>query len=314
MEKKFNAMLWLLGVLLFSLCAVAQEITALGFVEDKKTLELDRYYIRFAFVRTDAGWEPSYFFAEEGFGLSQDESKKVTSRIMQKPWQVIDANGKRVEAGTLDVKSRIYAETGLMTTSRSLDGMLKFDSPDSSRYTWKGRGHLPYLAVPTGTQIETISPKATAKSVKPEIKKKLIKEYSRKTRNVYKCNPKTEELISERPALQNEIVVKPQKTYEDNLSFYEVFIPDSSNCGMLDDGRELIAVKDNRIINLSEISGVLKDQPSTTGLTLFNRYVVSTKKMKDTVFVFFVGGYNVDGYALLDSDLKVKAMSTWNYH
>ena len=68
------------------------------------------------------------------------------------------------------------------------------------------------------------------------------------------------------------------------------------------------------VINLSEISGVLKDQPSTTELTLFNRYIVSTKKMKDTVFVFFVGGYNVDGYALLDSDLKVKAISTWNYH
>lgn len=54
-----------------------------------------------AFVRTNAGWGPSYFFAEEGSGLSLDESKKVTSRIMQKPWQIVDADGKYFKIGSL---------------------------------------------------------------------------------------------------------------------------------------------------------------------------------------------------------------------
>ena len=61
---KLNA-IWLLCILLFPFCAVAQEITALGFVEDKKTFDLDGDYIRLAFVRTNAGWGPSYFFAED---------------------------------------------------------------------------------------------------------------------------------------------------------------------------------------------------------------------------------------------------------
>ena len=312
--KRFNVIFALLCVLLFPFCAVAQEITALGFVEDKKAFDLDADYIRLAFVRTNAGWGPSYFFTEDTSNVTLAESKKVTSRIMKKPWQVIAADGKRVDAGTLNIKSHYHWESGLMKTSRSLDGKLKFDSPDSSRYTWKGIGRFPLFAVPTGTQVETILPVVAKEPIKKDIKDKLIKEYLRKERKVYKCNPETEELVSERPALQKEIVVRPQKVYQDDWSCYEVFLPDSSNCGMLDDGLELIAVKDGRIINLSEASGVLNDEPSTTGLTLFNRYVVSTKKIKDTVYVFFVGGYNKDGYALLDSELNMKAMSTWNYH
>ena len=312
--KKFNAMLWLFGILLFPFCAVAQEITALGFVEDKKTFDLDGDYIRLAFVRTNAGWGPSCMFVEGNSTRIFTELRPCSHEIMNRSWQVVNADGIRKEVGSLKFRHRDWSQIGLTKSSRSFDSALKYDLTDSVQYAWDRKGSLPLLAVPSGTQVETILPVVAKEPIKKDIKDKLIKGYLRKERKVYKCNPETEELVSERPALQKEIVVRPQKVYQDDWSFYEVFLPDSSNCGMLDDGLELIAVKDGRIINLSEASGVLNDEPSTTGLTLFNRYVVSTKKTKDTVYVFFVGGYNKDGYALLDSELNIKAMSTWNYH
>ena len=312
--KKFNAMLWLFGILLFPFCAVAQEITALGFVEDKKTFDLDGDYIRLAFVRTNAGWGPSCMFVEGNSTRIFTELRPCSHEIMNRSWQVVNADGIRKEVGSLKFRHRDWSQIGLTKSSRSFDSALKYDLTDSVQYAWDRKGSLPLLAVPTGTQVETILPVVAKEPIKKDIKDKLIKEYLKKERKVYKCNPETEKLVSERPALQKEIVVRPQKVYQDDWSFYEVFLPDSSNCGMLDDGLELIAVKDGRIINLSEASGVLNDEPSTTGLTLFNRYVVSTKKTKDTVYVFFVGGYNKDGYALLDSELNMKAMSTWNSH
>ncbi|MBO4437143.1 MAG: hypothetical protein J5791_09715, partial [Fibrobacter sp.] len=102
MVKKFNAMLWLFGILLFSLCAVAQEITALGFVEDKKAYEHDGDYIRLAFVRTDKGWSPSCDFTEgEDAGGIFKNIKSCSHKIMKQSWQVINAGGNRADAGTL---------------------------------------------------------------------------------------------------------------------------------------------------------------------------------------------------------------------
>lgn len=76
-----------------------------------------------------------------------------------------------------------------------------------------------------------------------------------------------------------------------------------------------MAVKKGKIINLSETSELADDdRPTTTSLNLFNRYAISTKDSQDTVFVFFAGGYNLDGYVLLDSELNVRGISTWNYH
>ena len=77
---------------------------------------------------------------------------------------------------------------------------------------------------------------------------------------------------------------------------------------------ELMAVKGDKVVNLTESSGMADDRPTTTAMTLFNRYVISTKDLQDTVYVFFAGGYNLDGYVLLDSELNVRGISTWNYH
>ena len=315
MKQKFNAsMLWLLGVLLFPLCATAQEITALGFVEDKKAYGLEDYFVRLAFVRTNAGWEPSSFFAEENSGLSLAESKNATSRIMKTSWQVVGDDGKNINAGSLSLtSSRNYAQSGLTKTSHSLDGKLKFDSPDSSIYTWKGNGRFPYIAVPSGTNVEKIEPVAMNGSVEQKIKDKLVKQYFRKKRTVCKCDS-NETLISKRKAKASDVVIKPLVGYKDNISFYEVLIPDTSDCGIIDDEMELMAVKNGKVVNLTESSGMADDRPTTTAMTLFNRYVISTKDLQDTVYVFFAGGYNLDGYVLLDSNLKVKAISTWNYH
>ena len=172
---------------------------------------------------------------------------------------------------------------------------------------------LPLLAVPLGTNIEKLEPVAMNSSAEQKIKDKLVKQYFRKKRTICKCDY-NENLISERDAKSSDVVIKPLVGYKDNVSFYEVLIPDTSGCGIMDDEMELMAVKNGKVVNLTESSGMADDRPTTTSMTLFNRYVISTEKLQDTVYVFFAGGYNLDGYILLDSELNVRAVSTWNYH
>ena len=303
-----------LFVLLLPFSAAAKEFTALGFVEDKKAFDLDENYIRLAFVRTDKGWFPSCDFLEgENAGGILKNIKSCSHKIMKQSWQVINADGKCADAGTLKFTHRKWSEIGLTKSSRSLENKIQFDSSNHSRKTWMGNGMLPLLAVPLGTNVEKIEPVAMNGSVEQNIKDKLVKQYFRKKRTVGKCDS-NETLIFERKANASDVVIKPLVGYKDNVSFYEVLIPDTSGCGILDDGMELMAVKGDKVVNLSGMSGFADDCPTTTSLSLFNRYVISTKKMQDTVYVFFAGGYNLDGYVLLDSELNVRAESTWNYH
>ena len=305
-----------LFALLLPFVAAAKELTAIGFVEDPKAYEHDGYYIRLAFVRTDKGWSPSCDFSEgEDAGGIFKNIKSCSHKIMKQSWQVINADGKRVDAGTLKFMRRKWSEIGLAKSSRSLENKIQFDSLNRSLETWKenGKRMLPLLAVPFGTNVEKIEPVAKNGSVEQKIKDKLVKQYFRKKRTICKCDS-NENLISERDAKSSDVVIKPLAGYKDNVSFYEVLIPDSSDCGIMDDGMELMAVKGGEVVNLSGMSGFADDHPTTTSLSLFNRYVISTKKLQDTVYVFFAGGYNLDGYVLLDSELNVRGISTWNYH
>ena len=306
-----------LFALLLPFVAAAKDLTAIGFVEDKKAFDLDGNYIRLAFIRTDKGWFPSSDFLKgENAGGILKNIKSCSHKIMKQSWQVINADGKCADAGTLKFTHRKWSEIGLTKSSRSLENKIQFDSLNRSLETWKenGKGMLPLLAVPFGTNVEKIEPVAKNGSVEQNIKDKLVHQYFRKKRTVCKCDS-NETLISERDAKSSDVVIKPLAGYKDNLYFYEVLIPDSSGCGILDDGMELMAVKKGKIINLSETSELADDdRPTTTSLNLFNRYVISTKKMQDTVYVFFAGGYNLDGYILLDSELNVRGISTWNYH
>ena len=304
-----------LFVLLLPFSAAAKEFTAIGFVEDKKAFDLDENYIRLAFVRTDKGWFPSCDFLEgENAGGILKNIKSCSHKIMKQSWQVINADGKCADAGTLKFTHRKWSEIGLTKSSRSLENKIQFDSLNRSRKTWMRDGMHPLLAVPLGTNVEKIEPVAMNGSVEQNIKDKLVHQYFRKKRTVCKCDS-NETLISERDAKSSDVVVKPLVGYKDNVSFYEVLIPDTSGCGIMDDGMELMAVKNGKVVNLSEKSGAADDDhPTTTSLSLFNRYVVSTKELKDSVYVFFAGGYNLDGYVLLDSELNVRGISTWNYH
>ena len=302
--------------LLLPFSAVAKEITALGFVEDKKAFEHDGDYIRLAFVRTDKGWSPSCDFSEgENAGGIFKNIKSCSHKIMKQSWQVINADGKRVDAGKLEFMRRKWSEIGLAKSSISLENKIQFDSLNRSLETWKenGKGMLPLLAVPHGTNVEKIESVVMNGSVEQKIKDKLVKQYFRKKRTVCKCDS-NETLISERAAKSSDVIIKPLVGYKDNVFFYEVLIPDTSGCGILDDGMELMAVKNGKVVNLTESSGMADDRPTTTSMTLFNRYVISTKELQDTVYVFFAGGYNLDGYVLLDSELNVRGVSTWNYH
>ena len=306
-----------LFILLLPFCATAKELTALGFVEDKKAFEHDGDYIRLPFVRTDKGWTPSCDFSEgEDAGGIFKNIKSCSHKIMKQSWQVINADGKRIDAGTLKFMHLTWREIGLAKSSRSIENEIQFDSLNLFLETWKenGKGMLPLLAVPLGTNVEKIEPIAMNSSAEQKIKDKLVKQYFRKGRTVSKCDS-NETLISERAAKSSDVVIKPLAGYKDNVSFYEVLVPDTSGCGIMDDEMELMAVKGSEVVNLSGTSELADDdRPTTTSMTLFNRYVVSTKKLQDTVYVFFAGGYNLDGYILLDSELNVRAVSTWNYH
>lgn len=308
--------IWLF-VLLLPFSAAAKELTALGFVEDPKAYEHDGYYIRLAFIRTDKGWSPSCEFLEgEDAGGIFKNVKSCTHKIMKRSWQVINADGKRIDAGTLKFMHRTWREIGLAKSSRSLENEIQFDSLNRSLETWKenGKGMLPLLVVPFGTNVEKIEPVAMNGSVEQKIKDKLVKQYFRKGRTVRKCDS-NENLVSERVAKSSDVVIKPLAGFKDNVSFYEVLVPDTSGCGIMDDEMELMAVKGSEVVNLSRTSELADDdRPTTTSMTLFNRYVFSTKELQDTVYVFFAGGYNLDGYILLDSELNVRAVSTWNYH
>ncbi len=306
-----------LFALLLPFVAAAKDLTAIGFVEDPKAYEHDGCYIRLAFIRTDKGWSPSCDFSEgEDAGGIFKNVKSCTHKIMKRSWQVINADGNRIDAGTLKFMHRTWREIGLAKSSISLENEIQFDSLNRTLETWKenGKGMLPLLAVPLGTNAEKIEPVAKNGFVVKKIKDKLVKQYFRKKRTVCKCDS-NETLISERDAKSSDVVIKPLAEYKDNISFYEVLIPDTSGCGIMDDGIELMAVKNGKVVNLSEKSGAADDdRPTTTSMSLFNRYVISTKKLQDTVYVFFAGGYNLDGYVLLDSELNVRGISTWNYH
>ena len=313
MKQRFFICLF---VLLLPFSATAKELTAIGFVEDKKAFDLDGNYIRLAFVRTDKGWFPSCEFLEgEDAGGIFKNIKSCSHKIMKQSWQVINADGKRVNAGKLEFMRRKWSEIGLAKSSISLENKIQFDSLNCSLETWKenGKGMFPLLAVPLGTNVEKIESVVMNGSVEQKIKDKLVKQYFRKKRTICKCDS-NETLISERAAKSSDVVIKPLVRYKDNVSFYEVLIPDTSDCGIMDDEMELMALKNGKVVNLTESSGMADDRPTTTAMTLFNRYAISTKELQDTVYVFFAGGYNLDGYILLDSELNVRAVSTWNYH
>lgn len=262
--------------------SIGEEVSALGFVEDPKAYEHDGYYIRLAFVRTDKGWSPSCDFSEgENAGGIFKNVKSCSHKIMKQSWQVINASGNRADAGTLEFMRRKWSEIGLAKSSRSLENKIQFDSLNLSLETWKenGKRMLPLLAIPLGTNVEKIEPVAMNSSAEQKIKDKLVKQYFRKKRTICKCDY-NENLISERDAKSSDVVIKPLAGYKDNVSFYEVLIPDTSGCGIIDDGMELMAVKNGKVVNLSESSGMADDRPTTTSLSLFNRYVVSTKKCK----------------------------------
>ena len=306
-----------LFVLLLPFYAAAKELTALGFVEVDSYQKLIKDEIRLAFVRTDSGWTRSCLFEKfhslvEGHRTSEvlSASSDCFHQIMKNPWQIINADGKYVNVGTLKPSKATYGgEFGFVSIAKPLKTKLKFDSTLHSRYTWDGPTYPPLLAVPKGTRVEKILPKLTVDSVSKEIMDKIIQLYLKKKRMM--------DLDSGmRAATPKDVVVKPVYTFQDGMTFCEVsttLLIDSAYCDMTSTDNELFVIKNGLVKNVSEETGV-RSYMCIPSLALFNRYEVSTKNTKDSVFVLFAQGYNNDGYVLLDSELNVRAISTWIYH
>ncbi|SHM10649.1 hypothetical protein [Fibrobacter sp. UWB7] len=306
-----------LFVLLLPFYAAAKELTAIGFVEVDSYQKLIKDEIRLAFVRKDSGWTRSCFFEKfhslvkgRRFSDVLSESSSCSHQIMKNPWQIINADGKYINVGTLKPSKATYGgEFGFVSIAKPLKTKLKFDSTLQSRYTWDGPTYPPLLAVPKGTRVEIILPKLTADSVSKEIKDEIIQRYLKKKRMM--------DLDSGmRAATPKDVVVKPVYTFQDGMTFCEVsttLLIDSAYCDMTSTANELFVVKNGLVKNVSEETGV-RGYMCIPSLALFHRYEVSTKNTKDSVFVLFAQGYNNDGYVLLDSELNVRAISTWIYH
>ena len=314
---KFKSLLLPFFLLLMPVFSIGEEITALGFVEVDSYQKLIKDKIRLAFVRTDSGWTRSCFFEKfhslvEGHRASEvlSASSDCFHQIMKNSWQIIDADGKHINAGTLKTsKSTNGGEIGFVSIAKPLKTKLKFDSTLQSRYTWEGPTYPPLLAVPKGTRVEKILPKLTVDSVSKEIKDKIIQLYLKKKRMM--------DLDSGmRAATPKDVVIKPVYTFQDGMTFCEVsttLLIDSAYCDMTSTANELFVIKNGFVKNVSEETGV-RGYMCIPSLALFNRYEVSTKNTKDSVFVLFAQGYNNDGYVLLDSELNVRGVSTWIYH
>ena len=307
----------LLIVILLPVDSIGKEISALGFVEVDSYQKLIKDEIRLTFIRTDSGWTRSCFFEKfhslvEGHRTSEvlSASSDCFHQIMKNSWQIIDADGKYINAGTLKTSNATNGgEIGFVSIAKPLKTKLKFDSTLQSRYTWDGPTYPPLLAVPKGTRVEKILPKLTVDSVSKEIKDKIIQLYLKKKRMM--------DLDSGmRAATPKDVVVKPVYSFQDGVTFCEVSTTlffDSAYCDLTSTYNELFVVKNGLVKNLSEEA----DVPSYmchSSLALFNRYEISTKNTTDSVFVLFAQGYNKDGYVLLDSELNVRGISTWNYH
>ena len=307
----------LLTMFLLPVNSVSKEMTAIGFFEVDSYQKLIKDEIRLAFVRKDSGWTRSCFFEKfhslvEGHRTNEvlSASSDCFHQIMKKPWQIINADGKYINVGTLKPSKATYGgEFGFVSIAKPLKTKLKFDSTLHSRYTWDGPTYPPLLAVPKGTRVEKILPKLTADSVSKEIKDKIIQRYLKKKRMM--------DLDSGmRAATPKDVVVKPVYTFQDGMTFCEVsttLLIDSAYCDMTSTANELFVVKNGLVKNVSEETGV-RGYMCVPSLALFHRYEVSTKNTKDSVFVLFAQGYNNDGYVLLDSELNVRAISTWIYH
>ena len=307
----------LLTMFLLPVNSVSKEMTAIGFVEVDSYQKLIKDEIRLAFVRTDSGWTRSCLFEKfhsrvkgRRFSDVLSESSSCSHQIMKNPWQIINADGKYINVGTLKPSKATYGgEFGFVSIAKPLKTKLKFDSTLQSRYTWDGPTYPPLLAVPKGTRVEKILPKLTADSVSKEIKDKIIQRYLKKKRMM--------DLDSGmRAATPKDVVVKPVYTFQDGMTFCEVsttLLIDSAYCDMTSTDNELFVIKNGLVKNVSEETGV-RSYMCIPSLALFNRYEVSTKNTKDSVFVLFAQGYDQDGYVLLDSELNVRAISTWIYH
>ena len=307
----------LLTMFLLSVNSVSKEMTAIGFVEVDSYQKLIKDEIRLAFVRTDSGWTRSCLFEkfhsrEKGRRFSDvlSESSSCSHQIMKNPWQIINADGKYINVGTLKPSKATYGgEFGFVSIAKPLKTKLKFDSTLQSRYTWDGPTYPPLLAVPKGTRVEIILPKLMVDSVSKEIMDKIIQLYLKKKRMI--------DLDSGmRAATPKDVVVKPVYTFQDGMTFCEVsttLLIDSAYCDMTSTDNELFVIKNGLVKNVSEETGV-RGYMCIPSLALFHRYEVSTKNTKDSVFVLFAQGYNNDGYVLLDSELNVRAISTWIYH
>ena len=307
----------LLTMFLLPVNSVSKEMTAIGFVEVDSYQKLIKDEIRLAFVRTDSGWTRSCLFEKfhsrvkgRRFSDVLSESSSCSHQIMKNPWQIINADGKYINVGTLKPSKATYGgEFGFVSIAKPLKTKLKFDSTLQSRYTWDGPTYPPLLAVPKGTRVEIILPKLTVDSVSKEIMDKIIQLYLKKKRMM--------DLDSGmRAATPKDVVVKPVYTFQDGMTFCEVsttLLIDSAYCDMTSTDNELFVIKNGLVKNVSEETGV-RSYMCIPSLALFNRYEVSTKNTKDSVFVLFAQGYDQDGYVLLDSELNVRGVSMWIYH
>lgn len=283
-----------------------EDIAALGFVDDR---------LRLGFVKTLAGWQPACEMSPGNAAKPASASETCTAQILTQRWRIVDAGGRIVEVSLSDQgESARIADRGLVNFELPPGAELEFDLTAPPRYTWTGPKPPPLLAVSAATEIKKL-PRSAKEPPRAVIRQRLVESYLSKPREIIACDPAPEYTVHRRTADASDIVVQTVAVFDDGATFFDVSLnqPEDPDCDILDSEFELMAARGERMVNLSlpfrDDGGAF-----TTSLSLFEGARISTSKGSEDLYILFIGGYNVDGYALVDSELKMTASSSWGYH
>ncbi len=278
----------------------ADDLSAIGFFDGKK--------VRIAFVRTADKWQSACYYETEDI-TEQASTEHCAQNLFDKSWDIIDYKSKPIKAGLL-----LWLGNFLSTTDFSFETPPKIKeaiSKDAPKmYMWGGEIYQPLLVVPSGTEVKKM-PTTIPKKIDQQLKSKLVASYLQKERKIYGCEKGTEKALSEKPANPKDVTVTLIKDFLDGYSFYELSLnlpQEAQYCGMVDSHSELFAIKNSKLINLSE-SFHKEHRPLSTGLSLWDGLVFPVGKKKETLFVVILNGYNLNGFALFDDQLRLLGSS-----
>ena len=289
-------------ILFIATSSAAEETTALALVDEG---------LRLTFERKTDGWQTSCFFEHMQAAKPASDGANCARELMAKPWQLIDAQQQVVDIESLELVEQLGGSSIGVANYKLPPGVELAYDRSQPRYSWMGEIPAPLIAVPRGTRVQKM-PSQAAPQPASGIIKRLQQLYLAPGREIVKC---TDTAPLARAATADEVSIEPLRRYAGGITFYDVslIIPPDTDCGIIDSEYELMASLNGKVFELTQPFRSLASV-TTMSMSLFDGFRISGAHGTDELFILYVGGYNRDGYALLDSNLNLIAVSMWGYH